>query len=727
MVIPGVVKNRVLVSLSMLSLLGATASSRAEEGVLPIDDLEVIDEHEWVQAASRRRQSLGLAPSPTIVLSDLDIRSTPAVSLPDRLRYVPGVDVYQSRHGQFDVGMRGWNGQLNNQLLVVEDGRELRQEEFGAGTWIGPIFTSDIQRVEVVKGPASVTYGSNAFGGVVALASRPVGDRPQAWVMGDVGTFGERSLDATFCGPLVGRTYYKISAGGTHLGDMPGVETGLVHQDSPRTADSGNTDLEALRTRGLLGVRIADEIRLEGSYQFTDLSPWELVDDWNTGSKVTRSRYHDLGGKLITPWGEVSHHRHLSDKAYENQKTVYIPTEDFRYTQAGLAGFSNTTRAQANTSAGRHRLSVGGEYIRWVSRSSLWGSGIFADRDTWSEVSTTNAAAFAEDQVMIARNLAVTAGLRGDLHSQAGSNLSPRAALNWQATKSQALLLSWSQGYRLPTPLESYLREFYFKSDPDLKAERITAVELGWRLKNAPDGIELGTNLFANRANNLIRRAPLSSAEMQANVNRWWAAGPDLTKQPGPYFVYTNIDNPATVLGLEGSARVHIPRTGFTPWGNATFQQFRYRDPVVYQSDGVMDPVFGRQFAYDVDLGREFNAPPRWKASIGLDMAVGGWTLGAASRLVAGRTVYSLGNSDMFAGILAVQDIPAYATLDASVGYQQRFANVTTWVRLAALDLFDTEHAEAFRTDAQYLTDYREQHNASLIGRQVVLQGGAEF
>ena len=78
--------------------------------VIALDDLSLIDERLWVEAAAHDAQPLSIAPARVEVLTEEDLLYSPAATLPDRLRYVPGIDVYQHLHGQFDVGLRGYNG-----------------------------------------------------------------------------------------------------------------------------------------------------------------------------------------------------------------------------------------------------------------------------------------------------------------------------------------------------------------------------------------------------------------------------------------------------------------------------------------------------------------------------------------------------------------------------------------------------------------------------------------
>ncbi|MFM2090205.1 MAG: hypothetical protein RLZZ127_694, partial [Planctomycetota bacterium] len=90
-----------------LAALAALPAAEAE----PVDpgpaDVGLVDERRWVESVSRRRQRIETAPQPVTVLLPEDLDLWPASTLPDRLRTIGGADVYQSRAGQYDVGLRG--------------------------------------------------------------------------------------------------------------------------------------------------------------------------------------------------------------------------------------------------------------------------------------------------------------------------------------------------------------------------------------------------------------------------------------------------------------------------------------------------------------------------------------------------------------------------------------------------------------------------------------------
>ena len=132
------------------------------------DDLMILDEAVWVEAASRRKQNIATAPAAVTVLSREQLWDGPARTVPDRLRYTTGIEVAQWRHGLFDVGIRGTSSLNAPRTVALIDGRSFAHEHLGFLQWNGAIPLSDIS-IEVVKGPSSVAYGANAFGGVIIL------------------------------------------------------------------------------------------------------------------------------------------------------------------------------------------------------------------------------------------------------------------------------------------------------------------------------------------------------------------------------------------------------------------------------------------------------------------------------------------------------------------------------------------------------------------------------
>ncbi|TVR41666.1 MAG: TonB-dependent receptor [Planctomycetota bacterium] len=713
-----------------------TLSLRHAPPVHGLHDVTLIDDRLWTAAVSRRPQLISTAPAAVVVLTDEDLRLSPAANWADRLRYVAGVDVYQSRHAQYDVGLRGYNALTNQHLIIRVDGREFGRSVTGEqyGHWSGFMFLSDIERVEVVKGPSSVTYGANAFGGVISLTGRRVGDEPEVHFHSHIGSYGKREVDATVLLPLASAWQgldgftMKVSAGYTEAEPRPGT-TLEVQESHPRLGDTGDKDIQAHRQRVILGRRwLDDAVALEVEYAGKQMHDQALTSPYTAVTSQGEFEEHGFGVLLRSEWGQIRHWRQRTNATWSSEYIRYLGDlppagrGDFYYNQAGFRDRRHSTEVDTAWTMGDHTISIGGAYQRWGSTSNIWSrEAHFMERDTWATVTNRSWGVFAEDQWIIDDQWSLTAGLRFDHDSRVGENWSPRIGLNYIIDEQQFLRVSYSQGYRIPNMIENHIQVYFYESDPDLDAERIQAVEAGYERQFVDDRGSLVVNAHYSRAEDLITFEPLPEAEMQANWLQWVMSlqglDPDeYPRTPGPFFAYTNSDNPVTVWGAEisGSWLVEqIAGGDINLWGNATWQRFRHKDRTRYQSDGFIDPLSGETiFAFDGELPRDINAPPEWKATLGASWDNQHWHLGVAGRYVGSRIIFSQGNTfwrqqpDPDMPDLAVQRIDAYMALDFHAAWRRHIGASLLWLRAGVMDVFDSAHYESYeRSQAELEAD----------------------
>ncbi len=152
-----------------------------------IDDLFNMVLNKDVSIASKSSESFFDTPLSTSVLSADDIARAGVLSIPEALRLVPGVIVREKTNGSYDVHIRGNenipNGQQtymseNTLTLVMIDGRPVYNYSTGGTFWESlPIGLNDIDRIEVVRGPASALYGANAVTGVINIITQKVASK----------------------------------------------------------------------------------------------------------------------------------------------------------------------------------------------------------------------------------------------------------------------------------------------------------------------------------------------------------------------------------------------------------------------------------------------------------------------------------------------------------------------------------------------------------------------
>ncbi len=732
-----------LSSLLILPFLCTAPSLQAEDAPItfsPLWDVTWKDSHQWVEAVSRRRQSIFTAPQAVVVLNEEDLQNTPAPDIAQRLRYEAGIDVYQSRHGQIDIGIRGFAGLNSPRTVAMIDGREFNFDLFGTPLWVGALHPTDIIRAEIVKGPSSVTYGANAFGGVIALKDRDVGDFAELHTLAQVGNHGLFELDATAMGPLgqyngPGPMYFKISAGSTRRDDFDGLRGFDPGTSFPRARQNDDENTVSDRAQMILGTKLAHDHFIEFEFYRLDIDKWDMIEDLAVGSNDMDIEQTTVGVRLIGPWGEARYLHTDTNEFYSNQITTYNPAADYRYTQGDLNTKQDQFRFQYNKEAGAHFISTGIDYLRWESLSNFWNKdALITDPNSFTTVTTHNRAAFIEDQWQPNDTWTLTNALRVDNHNIVGTNVSPRVAANYKINDDQFMRLSYSSGYRLPSPLEGYLDQYFYDVSEDLEEETIQSVNLGWQTTWNEKKSHLSVDIFYNRSQDTPFFVPIDETEIENNWNDWLAAA-DPTRAPGPFFIYENIDNPATVYGIElSSEHAFHDEVGKKSniWLNVTYQNFSFEDDIIYQSDGFDSnpgPPVAILGQFNQNLGDDINGPPDWKASLGANMDRRGWHFSGALRFVSSREVFAFASSQWLTRDQASRDrLDANTFLDLAVGYNWGYeSDLNRSLKLSIMDVFDNEHTEIYEVTVAELQDSGENQHTNEVGRTVVLSFNWEF
>src|SRR5438132_4063130 len=162
-----------IVCVALAPAIGYTEelSTQSDQALIP--ELELIKEEETVSIASRYEQPISQAPSNVYVITDEDIRHSGATDIPTILRRIPGLEVMQTTGADFNVSVRGNNQLVSNKILVMVDGRSIYFDVQGLVYWKAlPVTLPEIKRIEVLKGPASVMYGFNAFDGIINIITK---------------------------------------------------------------------------------------------------------------------------------------------------------------------------------------------------------------------------------------------------------------------------------------------------------------------------------------------------------------------------------------------------------------------------------------------------------------------------------------------------------------------------------------------------------------------------
>ncbi len=246
-------------SIQRRGLLAAAISASVCELALGAEATEPKQFEEVVVTASRFEQKITEAPASISVISQAEILSRPHVNLLDMLRYQEGIDIGTTRDktGQGSVSMRGLTGEYT--LYLIDGKRQNNHGDIYPNNFGGNAFghmppAEAIERIEVVRGPASTLYGADAMGGVINIITKKVTDRWYGSVsmngtVQENSDFGDdRQFDFTAAGPLIKDTlalgirgtYYESDPSSPEL--EPAVDpNGDLHYRSVGFGGGGKT------------------------------------------------------------------------------------------------------------------------------------------------------------------------------------------------------------------------------------------------------------------------------------------------------------------------------------------------------------------------------------------------------------------------------------------------------------------------------------------------------
>jgi outer membrane receptor for ferrienterochelin and colicins len=215
-----VLRSRVARSLIAVSV-AAFLTLPAFAQTLDYTTLEQVFHEPVTTSATGQPQRASDAPVNMVIVTQDDIRRSGAVTIPDVLQFVPGVDVRRYGLADAEVGIRGYNQPYNPRLLVLVNGRQVYSDDYGHVNWSSvPIQLEEIRQIEVIKGPNSALYGFNAVSGVINIITyNPLRDRVNTATLHG-GTQGYLGASAVGTGQIGDRAGLRMSIGGFRANDF---------------------------------------------------------------------------------------------------------------------------------------------------------------------------------------------------------------------------------------------------------------------------------------------------------------------------------------------------------------------------------------------------------------------------------------------------------------------------------------------------------------------------
>ena len=566
-----------------ISATVGTTTANAAQNAAPKEETLVV-------TANRAQSSLWESPATIQVIDQQTLKNATSTSIADDLQDIPGVEVTDnSLAGRKQIRIRG---EASSRVLILIDGQEVTYQRAGDNYGVGLLIDeSALERIEVVKGPYSVLYGSQAIGGVVNFITRKGGDKPIAGTVKAVynsSTAGWEESAAAW--GSIGQFDYRINGSYSDQGDRKTPDGRLpdTHNRNNSQAiwlgynlDNQHFGLSLDRYRLSTQTYFEDT---EGAYDAFSVKIPKLERE-----KVGLFYDIDVDGDYLKKI-HIDAYQQTIERQFENEvkTTQAIPspmiqaltvhnqthTHDKQYTQ-GLTLQSNFTLPADNN------LVLGAQYKR--DRVSQTSAGNTTNQSATGLINTatqtrsyyeseqSNTSLFAQNDWHFADNWTWTLGARqywlsskltrGDGQSTASgvtsdasipgqsahdSELVTSTSLRYSGFDNVELRAAFAQGYVFPTLSQLFMQTSAGGSvtygNPDLKAEHSNNVELGARY-NGNMWLVDGAVYYSEAKDYIASVACAGEAVCKGNS----------ATSRGGYYYYDNMDK-AKTWGMELSA-----------------------------------------------------------------------------------------------------------------------------------------------------------------------------
>ena len=514
------------------------------------EELPVYSFDEVVVTATRTENDVKKVPASTQVITQEDIKRGGATSVRNALSMY--ANIFQKskvRGGGHDIIIRGME---TKHSLVMVNGRRISNEAdangLGNAMSLDRININDVEKIEIVRGPSSALYGSEAMGGVLNIITKPskeqtlltglehTSEDTSHWWHADTGRIGNFSmtLDARF--NKINRSMLDTATESDPYGTAQTYNASLNYYVNDHSYVNAYMDYYSQHLKTDTGTPVMKPITLTTSSGKMSLSGQAMLE--GTGSKAYKQKNYGISWNGKTDkndWQIQAYMSKFNWSTTSNTKVLgSIPPAgmegmfnfllqkknayDFNHDEHNMWAIEGRDSLRVND---HHRVTFGAEYVK----DKVAGTGLGANGDrvysitengttkSSSEKTLSSYAAYLQDEIEYGKWFIVPA-IRYDHHSAYGSHTSPKIGVTYNATDHFRIKANYGDGFKAPSVSQLYYdldmqmgpNWVHLTGNPNLKPEKSKSWDLG---VEAEFGKGYGSlTYFDNDVDNLIASIP---------------------------------------------------------------------------------------------------------------------------------------------------------------------------------------------------------------------------
>lgn len=535
-------RKALLAAITVFVIGGVTA--QAEE--LPVYSFD-----EVVVTATRTENDVKKVPASTQVITQEDIKRGGATSVRNALSMY--ANIFQKskvRGGGHDIIIRGME---TKHSLVMVNGRRISNEAdangLGNAMSLDRININDVEKIEIVRGPSSALYGSEAMGGVLNIITKPskeqtlltglehTSEDTSHWWHADTGRIGNFSmtLDARF--NKINRSMLDTATESDPYGTAQTYNASLNYYVNDHSYVNAYMDYYSQHLKTDMGTPAMKPITLTTSSGKMSLSGQAMLE--GTGSKAFKQKNYGISWNGKTDKNDWQIQAYMSKFNWSTTSSTKVlgsippagmegmfnyllqkkNTYDFNHDEHNMWAIEGRDSLRVND---HHRVTFGAEYVK----DKVAGTGLGSNGDgvhsitengktkSSSEKTLSSYAAYLQDEIEYGKWFIVPA-IRYDHHSAYGSHTSPKIGVTYNATDHFRIKANYGDGFKAPSVSQLYYdldmemgrgNWVHLTGNPNLKPEKSKSWDLGVEVEFGKGYGSL--TYFDNDVDNLIASIP---------------------------------------------------------------------------------------------------------------------------------------------------------------------------------------------------------------------------